>query len=390
MRVLTVSEPGLDGVFRHVEALVHYLVARGVEVDLAWSSVRPSGELHDLVAFVERNGGRTVDLKVGPRPGPGDALALARLWLLANRRQPDVVHGHSSKAGALVRLLAPLLAGPRFFYTPHAYFGLDGGARDLKMRVFHAIESWLGSTCPTIHVSVDERDFGIERFGLDPAECHVIEHGVDPDRFRPADPERRAGLRERFGLDPAAIVIGVIGRIGPQKDYPTLYRALAPVLAQRPDLQLLQVGRGPDEVAVASLASALGIDARVRRVEFLEDTSEFYHAVDLVVMASTYEAGIPYVALEAAACGLPMALTEAPGLRTIAGHPFDAIAMAAPGDPASIREAVLSALDRVGQPNNQRQVVLERFTQDRARQRVLETYSSTLGRHGKGTVTLLS
>ena len=34
--------------------------------------------------------------------------------------------------------------------------------------------------------------------------------------------------------------------------------------------------------------------------------------------------------------------------------------------------------------------ILERFTQDHARQRVLETYSSTLGRHGKGTVTLLS
>jgi glycosyltransferase involved in cell wall biosynthesis len=389
MRVLTVSEPGLDGVFRHVEALVHYLVERGVEVDLAWSSVRPSGELHDLVAFVERHGGCTVDLRVGPRPGPGDLAALAKLWLLANRREPDVVHGHSSKAGALVRLLAPLVAGPRFLYTPHAYFGLDG-ERGPRMRLFHAVESWLGSTCPTIHVSTDERDFGVEHFGLDPAECHVLEHGVDEDRFRPPDAARRAALRQRFGLEEDATVIGVIGRIGPQKDYPSLYRALAPVLGERPGLRILQVGRGPDEVPVASLARGLGIEARIARVEFLEDTSEFYHAVDLVVMTSVYEAGIPYVALEAAACGLPMALTRAPGLRTIVEHPFDAIAMAGPADPASIGEAVIATLARVGRPNNHRDVVLERFTQDLARQRVLETYSSTLGRHGKGTVTLLS
>jgi len=330
-----------------------------------------------------------VDLKVGPLPGPKDGIALAKLWSLVNRRQPDLVHGHSSKAGALVRLLAPCISGPRFLYTPHAYFGLDG-QRSPRMRVFHAIESWLGSTCPTIHVSTDERDFGIRRFGLDPADCQVLEHGVDPERFRPADARRRSGVRANFGLGENDLVIGVIGRIGPQKDYPTLYRALAPVLAARDGARVLQVGRGPDAQEVARLATSLGIEGRLVRVDFLERTEDFYHAVDLLVMASTYEAGIPYVALEAAACGLPMTLTRAPGLRTIEEHPFDALAMALPGDADSISVAIESGLRLAGRPNNHREVVLERFTQDLARQRVLETYSSTLGRHGKGTVTLLS
>jgi len=389
MRVLTVSEPGLDGVFRHVEALVHYLIDQGVEVDLAWSSVRPSDELFALVEFVRANGGRDIDLHVGPRPGPADALALARLWTLIHRRQPDVVHAHSSKAGGLVRLVAPCVSGPRLLYTPHAYFGLDG-ERDLRMRLFHAVESWLGSTCPTIHVSTDERDFGIERFGLDPADCLVLEHGIDPDRFRPADPRRRAELRQNHGFAETDLVIGAIGRIGPQKDYPTLYRALEPVLAAQESLRVLQVGRGPLAAEIRQLGQDLGIDERIVRVDFLDRTEDFYHAVDLVVMASTYEAGIPYVALEAAACGLPLALTRSPGLRTIEEHPFDAIEMAEVGDPKSVAEAITSGLDRATRPNNHREVILEQFTQDQARQRVLETYSSTLGRHGKGTVTLLS
>jgi glycosyltransferase involved in cell wall biosynthesis len=389
MRVLTVSEPGLDGVFRHVEALVHYLVEQGVDVDLAWSSARPSDELFALVEFVRSSGGHEIDLHVGPRPGPADTLALAKLWALIRRRHPDVVHGHSSKAGALVRLLAPCFSGPRFLYTPHAYFGLDG-ERGARMRVFHAVESWLGSTCPTIHVSTDERDFGIERFGLDPAECVVLEHGVDPERYRPADPGRRAALRQGHGFAETDLVIGAIGRIGPQKDYLTLYRALARILSEREDLRVLQVGRGPMADETLDLARELGIEDRIVRVDFLDRTEDFYHAVDLVVMASTYEAGIPYVALEAAACGLPLALTRAPGLRTIGEHPFDAIEMADVGDPESIGGAIARALDRAGRPNNHREVILERFTQDQARQRVLETYSSTLGRHGKGTVTLLS
>lgn len=390
MRVLTVSEPGLDGVFRHVEGLVHYLVEQGVEVDLAWSSRRPSADLYALVEFVNEHGGKTLDLGVGPMPGPRDLVALTRLWSLATHREPDIIHGHSSKAGALVRLLAPLLSGPQFLYTPHAYFGLDG-RRGLKTRLFHAVESLLGSTCPTIHVSTDEREFGIHHFGLDPDSCHTLVHGVDSTRFCPPGDARREELRTRYGLDSAQIVLGTIGRIGPQKDYPTLYRALAPVFATRPELRLLQVGSGPDVDAIQLLAREVGLADSIVAVDFLDRAEDFYQAVDLVVMTSVYEAGIPYVALEALACGLPLVATGCPGLRTLEEHGFDALEMATTGDPEDVRRAVLnqlgSGLDR---GNNHRELILAGFTLDQARQRVLESYSSTLGRHVKGTVTLLS
>jgi len=383
MRILTVSEPGLDGVFRHVEALVHYLVEQGVEVDLAWSSRRPSDDLFTLVGFVRDHGGATLDFGTGPMPSPGDAVALARLWDLTTRRSPDLIHAHSSKAGALVRLLAPLLSGPKFLYTPHAYFGL-GGDRSPRMRVFHAIETWLGSTCPTIHVSTDERDFGVQNFGLDPGECFVLEHGVDADRFCPPATERRRQLRADLGIGDDEAVIGVIGRIGPQKDYPALYQATAPLLADRDKLRMLRVGRGPDAGTVDRLGHELGIDDRIVKIDFMDRTEDFYQAVDLVVLASTYEAGIPYVALEALACGLPLVATRCPGLRTIEEHPFDAISMADTGDPDSLSAAIRERLQAATMENNHRAVVLERFTQDHARQRVLETYSSTLGRHVKG------
>jgi glycosyltransferase involved in cell wall biosynthesis len=155
---------------------------------------------------------------------------------------------------------------------------------------------------------------------------------------------------------------------------------------------MLQVGQGDasDTEAVEQLGRELGIDERIVKIDFMDRTEDFYHAVDLVVLASVYEAGIPYVALEALACGLPLVATRCPGLRTISTHPFDALTMADTGDAASIGAAIRERLDAHDTPNNHRAVVLERFTQDQARQRVLETYSSTLGRHGKGTVTLLS
>ena len=47
MKVLIVSEPGVDGVFRYVEALCHFLVGEGVEVHLAYSDRRGSDRLGD-------------------------------------------------------------------------------------------------------------------------------------------------------------------------------------------------------------------------------------------------------------------------------------------------------------------------------------------------------
>jgi hypothetical protein len=100
-RVLIVSEPGADGVFRYVEALVGYLINRGMEVDLAYSNMRGSPELYALVQRVESHCGKTLDLQIGNRPCARDRLALVELWRLALERQPAVIHAHSSKAGVL-------------------------------------------------------------------------------------------------------------------------------------------------------------------------------------------------------------------------------------------------------------------------------------------------
>ena len=52
MNVLLVVEPGIHGVFRHVDGLSHFLFSRGVRVHLAYSSVRGWDALFRLVAAV--------------------------------------------------------------------------------------------------------------------------------------------------------------------------------------------------------------------------------------------------------------------------------------------------------------------------------------------------
>jgi hypothetical protein len=68
MNVLTVVEPGVGGVFRHVEGLCRFLFSRGVTVHLAYSSLRGSEALGELIEAVRGRGGQTLDLRVGNAP----------------------------------------------------------------------------------------------------------------------------------------------------------------------------------------------------------------------------------------------------------------------------------------------------------------------------------
>ena len=100
LRILIVSEPGLDGVFRHVEGLMQCLLqVEGVKIDFAYSSNRGSAQLNALIQKVESNGGETLDLKTANSPSFTDLSAYRRLYAFAIRRRPSVTHAHSSKAG---------------------------------------------------------------------------------------------------------------------------------------------------------------------------------------------------------------------------------------------------------------------------------------------------
>ena len=75
MKVLQVVEPGVDGVFRHVEGLTRFLSGHGVQVSLAYSDVRGSQGLRRLVDEVRLSGGKTLNLAVGNKPSLIDVFA---------------------------------------------------------------------------------------------------------------------------------------------------------------------------------------------------------------------------------------------------------------------------------------------------------------------------
>lgn len=364
MRILLVTEPGVDGVFRHVEALAHFLMHKGHVVSLAFSSVRGSDRLVNLVADIKASGGLTLDLAVGNAPGARDMAALFRLRHFIKQADADVVHAHSSKAGALVRALRLLGERRPLFYTPHAFYGL-AGKPGLRTVLYNLIEAVLGRVGTTITLSEGEWSFAEKVLKISSQRLRLVANPVDTAHFRPAETLVRLRLRAELGVPAEALLLGSVGRLAYQKDPLTLYRAFALALKKCPQLWLYHLGDGELTAECEALAAELGITQRIVRKRYLSEPLAFYQALDGMILASRYE-GLSFAVLEALACDLPLILSEVPGNMDFVQMGLSHCWSAGKEDPVGLSAEIERwALDQpLNRASNHREIAEKRFSQE--------------------------
>ncbi len=377
MNILLVSQPARDGVLRHVEALVDFLLAHGDRVHLAYSDYDASEQFHALIERVRKAGGQLLNLGVRNAPQPRDLQAVFQLRALIRKVQPDVIHAHSSKAGALVRGLGLIgLLGTRapIFYTPHSYYLMHAPEKP-KAKVFHFLERIFGRLGTTITMSRCESNFAADVVSVPVSHQLFSENGVDYSAYHPATADTRRQMREKFGLPLDAKIIGSVGRFSPQKDPLSMYEAFAEAARDLPDVHIAHVGQGELQPQMDAIIAAHGIAHRCHFLPYMNDTSPFYRALDGFLLTSRYE-GMSYAVLEALATNLPMVLTLAPGNESFADHAFSHFEWPKPGDVQSIAAAIRSWRKRLDSPEvpNHRAIAEKLFSLEASFSRVKEAY----------------
>lgn len=343
LSILIVVEPGRDGVFRHVEGLIDFLLKRNARVHLAYSSRRSGVAMLKLVERVHSAGGEVLDLKVVNVPELADGPALFRLIGLMRRIRPDIVHAHSSKAGALARVAAWLLRHPRYLYTPHAYYGL-AKPPSFKVRFFNLVEKVIGRVGITVAISQDEADFARTVLGIPVDSISIIHNPVDTTRFTQATPDERRMARARLGIPEKAVVLATIGRMCWQKDPETAYSGVASVCPTNPDLIFLHLGWGKWKGYLLSYAKKLKFGEQLQIIDYTDDPLGFYHAIDGLIVSSRYEAGWPLVLLEALAGNLPVITSTCVGMSDIGDARLSHVWTFEPEDVAGCAAAILQWL----------------------------------------------
>jgi glycosyltransferase involved in cell wall biosynthesis len=275
----------------HTERWLGHFVARGHEVHLL--TVQP--------APIE---GVTVhDIRTGIPLKPLHYLvALGKVKRILAGIRPDLLHTH--------------------FLTGYGYWGAFSGFHPFAMTV------WGDDVYVTPHESLlkgrlarhvlreadlvtgDSEDIVEHAVGMGARRdaCHVVQWGVDLDRFRPDAP---SDVRGRLGIPAdARVVISVRSFTQPYYNIDTIVGVVPAVLAARPNTHFVFAGNEGDDTAFRAMARALGIDDRahfVGRIPHAELPS-YLVASDVFVSVPSVDATAVSL-LEAMACGTPVVVS---------------------------------------------------------------------------------
>jgi glycosyltransferase involved in cell wall biosynthesis len=147
--------------------------------------------------------------------------------------------------------------------------------------------------------------------------CRVVYNGLDVTAF--SVPPDREGLRREWGLEPDAPLAVHVGRFHRQKNHAWLLEVFAAMRASRPALRLALIGDAscPEGAEIRRATERLGVADSVVFAGVRPDVPRILTGADLLLLPSLWE-GLPGVAVEAYAAGLPVVASDIPGLAEIA------------------------------------------------------------------------
>ena len=132
---------------------------------------------------------------------------------------------------------------------------------------------------------------------------HVMPNAIDTEKFS-YDAEARCRLRVELGIPQDAFVIGHVGRFTYAKNHIFLLNLLKELQPNRQDICMLFVGEGELRQQIAQQAESMGLLDKIVFSGLRNDVHKIYSVMDVFCLPSFYE-GMPVVALEAQANGLP-------------------------------------------------------------------------------------
>ncbi|WP_436791321.1 glycosyltransferase [Yinghuangia sp. YIM S10712] len=240
-----------------------------------------------------------------------DAAAARELAATLRGLDLDVLHTHNPKTGVLGRLIGRAVGIPVVVNTCHGLWVRPGDPWARRAFVLGAESvAARASDAELYQNATDHRTLARAVPGW---RSRVVGNGTDLSRFRP-NPAARARIRAELGVGEDELLVGGVGRQVAEKGIAE-YQQAATALAGK--AQFVWVGpEDPDK------SDAFAGDAAHRHVGYLggrSDMPDVYAALDLFVLPSHRE-GFSRSAMEAAATGVPMVLSDIRGCREIGTH----------------------------------------------------------------------
>jgi len=262
---------------------------------------------------------------LGMRRGRPGLNALFRLAKLIRDYKPTIVQSWMYHAD-LASLISLFLSGRR--RITKLFWGIRCSNMDLSrygflFRIVLRSCAWL-SPFPDGIVANSYVGLDLHRsLGYRSRNFAVVHNGFDTERYK-FNANKRDRIRQSLEIASDAFVAGVVARVDPMKDYPTLVTALSTMKG----ITTLAIGKGTKELSPVPGLIRLGERS---------DVADILSAIDVLVLSSAFGEGLSNVIGEAMATGRPIIATDVGDSAHLVG---EAGIIVPPKDPVKLAAAL--------------------------------------------------
>ncbi len=301
MRILMIFRAPVGGLFKHVLDLTENYIKKGHEVALVFDScAKLENKFEVFLHSSEKISVLRMDI---PRhPGFSDVANVYKIKNFVRRFKPDVIHGHGAKGGVYSRVVAKLCR-VRNFYTTHG--GVLHYPKDsIEGFVYRVIERILCKFTDVVFFESNFAKFEYKNFvGHNGEFGPVIYNGIDSNKFK--------SFQVPFNFDRLVF----LGEIRHLKGVQTLLDALALLREKGFSVPLDIYGDGPDRAYYENYQKNLKL-CGVHWKGAVPSAFDAFAEGGVLIIPS-YRESFSYVALEAAASGLPIIASNVGAVRSI-------------------------------------------------------------------------
>ena len=219
-------------------------------------------------------------------------VGLRELKRLLAGEHVDIIHCHGARGNLMGNLIKKHLGAP-VVTTVHSDYRLDYLGRPVarlsygttNMVALRRVNYYIGVADPMTDILI-QRGFPADRI-------YTVYNGIDfktPIQVVPKEEFLRSvGMKWEEG----DVIAGIVARLSPVKDIPTLLKAMKIACQENPRLKLLIGGDGEDRQKLEAMTRDLGLTGKVHFAGWINDINSFYHAIDINLLTSISET-FPY------------------------------------------------------------------------------------------------
>jgi len=258
-----------------------------------------------------------------------DREAYKKIKKIISAYQPDIIHTHASKAGAIGRSAGIAYGKAKMVHTFHGHV-FHSYFSPLKTNIYKNIERALAlKTDRIVAISSRQKVELSKKYKIcSPDKISVIPLGFELDKFKLNQEEKRKSFRSKYNVAEDEIAVGIIGRLVPIKNHKLFLNAIKSIKDQsNKKIRAFIVGDGCERENLKKHTESLGIDflngdfevgkkATVHFTSWVKEVDWVNAGLDIVALSSLNE-GTPVSLIEAQASGKAIVSTKVGGVCNI-------------------------------------------------------------------------